>query len=118
MEAMESAGDGNLNLSKLKSAVPVMKPSSKSATLTCGETTFQIPIIEGTGGVEQLDIQALYAKAKLFNYDPGFGNTASCKSAITQADASGKLYYRGYDVCELAQKSTFIEVCFILLYGR
>ena len=60
-----------------------MQASKKSALLTCGETKFEIPIIEGTGGVEQLDIQALYAKAKLFNFDPGFANTSSCKSSIT-----------------------------------
>lgn len=70
-------------MTKLRSVIPVIEPSQKKALLTCGETKFEIPIIEGTGGVEQLDIQALYAKAKLFNYDPGFGNTSSCKSAIT-----------------------------------
>lgn len=95
-----------------------MKPSSKKVLLTFGETKFEIPIIEGTNGDEQLDIQALYGKAKLFNFDPGFANTSSCKSAISSTDPKGKLYYRGYDACELAEKSTFLEVCFILLYGR
>ena len=75
--------DDPLKMTKLRSVLPVMQPSQKSALLTYGETKFEIPIIQGTGGVEQLDIQALYAKAKLFNFDPGFGNTSSCKSAIT-----------------------------------
>ena len=86
--------------------------------MTYGETKFEIPIIEGSDGSEQMDIQALYGKAKLFNYDPGFGNTSSCKSAISNTDPKGHLYYRGYDVVDLAEKSTFLEVCFILLYGR
>jgi len=54
----------------------------------------------------------------LFCYDPGYTITGSCKSAIGNATSSGHLYYRGYAIEDLAEKSTFTEVCFILLYGR
>jgi len=108
----------NLGMSKMKSVKPEFEASTESALLTHGDTKFEIPILIGTNGQKQLDIQTLYGKAKLFNYDPGFGNTSSCKSAISNTEAEGKLYYRGYDVCELAEKSTFLETCFILLYGR
>ena len=53
----------------------------------------------------------------MFLYDPGYSITGSCVSAISNATIEGKLYYRGYQIEELVQKSTFIEVCYILLYG-
>lgn len=65
-----------------------------------------------------LDIQALYAQAGIFCFDPGYTITGSCKSAIGNATSDGHLYYRGYSIDDLAEKSTFTEVCFILLYGR
>ena len=54
----------------------------------------------------------------MFCFDPGYTVTGSCKSAICNATADGKLYYRGYAIEDLVEKSTFTEVCFILLYGR
>lgn len=65
-----------------------------------------------------LDIQALYAQSKMFCYDPGYTITGSCKSSITNSTPDGHLYYRGYAIEDLVEKSTFTEVCFILLYGR
>jgi len=71
----------------------------------------------GSDGKEMLDIQALYAKAKIFCYDPGFTVTGSCKSTIGNATADGKLYYRGYDVEDLVEQASFTEICFVLIYG-
>lgn len=54
----------------------------------------------------------------MYTFDPGFTSTASCISAITFIDGEeGKLWYRGYSIDELAANCTFIEVCFLLLYG-
>ena len=78
----------------------------------------KIPILYGTDGTRLVDIQALYAKSQLFCYDPGYTITGSCASAISNATADGHLYYRGYSIEELVDKSTYEEVCFILLYGN
>lgn len=64
-----------------------------------------------------IDIQALYAKAGLFCYDPGYAFTGSCMSSITLAREDGNVFYRGYSVSELVEKSNFIEVVYIILYG-
>lgn len=78
---------------------------------------FEIPILKGSDDKEMLDIQALYAKARLFCFDPGFTITGSCKSTIGNATPEGKLYYRGYDVEELVEKASYTETCFVLIYG-
>ena len=73
----------------------------------------------GTVGPEVLDIRALYGDTGLFTYDPGFGSTASCESKITYIDGDqGILMYRGYPVEQLAEKSSFMEVCYLLLHGE
>ena len=64
-----------------------------------------------------IDIQTLYAKGGLFCYDPGYAYTGSCVSAITLAREDGEIFYRGYSVTDLVQKSSYIETCYILLYG-
>ena len=90
----------------------------KFATLNYEGKEYQIPIIAGTDGQDQLDIQALYGKFKLFCYDPGYTITSSCRSAITNITSDGKIFYRGYAIEDLVEKSNFLEVCFILIYGR
>lgn len=78
-----------------------------------------LPILEGTMGPPAVDIQSLYARHGLLAYDPGFRSTASCKSAITFVDGdAGVLLYRGYPIEELAQRSTFVEVAYLLVYGE
>ena len=72
----------------------------------------------GHDGQQYIDIQSLYAKGNLFCFDPGYSWTASCPSAISMTAPAGKLYYRGYDIEELVEKSTYIEVCYIMLYGE
>jgi len=66
-----------------------------------------------------IDIRTLYAQTGHFTYDPGFTATGSCMSAITFIDGEkGRLTYRGYKIEELAEKSSFMEVCYLLLYGE
>ena len=73
----------------------------------------------GTLGPDVIDVRSLYAQQDKFTFDPGFASTASCKSAITFIDGEkGVLLYRGYPVEQLAGKSSFIEVCYLLLYGE
>jgi len=73
----------------------------------------------GTLGPDVFDIRSLYAEQGVFTYDPGFASTASCESKITFIDgAEGVLLYRGYPVQQLAEKSSFLEVCCLLLYGE
>jgi citrate synthase len=77
-----------------------------------------LPVRHGTLGPDVLDIARLYAEQGAFTYDPGFVATASCESAITFIDGDkGVLLYRGYPVEQLAERSSFIEVAYLLLYG-
>ncbi len=79
----------------------------------------EIPVIEGTEGPHVLDIQNLYPNTGMFTYDPGYVSTASCKSKITFIDGDkSTLRYRGYAINELAEKSDFMEVCYLLLHGE
>jgi len=72
-----------------------------------------------TLGPDVIDIRKLYAQGDVFTYDPGFTSTASCESAITYIDGDkGELLYRGYPIDQLAEKSHFLEVCYLLLYGE
>ncbi|WP_405235499.1 citrate synthase [Lentisalinibacter orientalis] len=93
--------------------------SNKHFTLTSpeGDGT-ELPVLEGTLGPDVVDISSLYRERGVFTYDPGFVSTASCESTITFIDgAEGVLLYRGYPVEQLAERSSFIEVCYLLLYG-
>jgi citrate synthase len=88
------------------------------AKLTIGDQVFEFPIMEGTVGPDVIDIRSLYAKTGLFTYDPGFTSTAACDSSITYIDGDkGELMYRGYPIEQLAEKSSYLEVCYLLLYG-
>jgi citrate synthase len=72
----------------------------------------------GSFGEKYIDIRNLYPQTNMFMFDPGFTITASCASSITYSNAEGRLLYRGYKIEDLAAKSTFTEVCFLLLYGK
>jgi citrate synthase len=81
--------------------------------------SFEAPIVTGSEQEKALDISALRAKTGFVTIDPAFMNTASTKSAITFIDGDkGILRYRGYPIEELAEKSTFVEVCYLLIYGN
>lgn len=93
--------------------------SDKTAKLTLDGETFEFPVLKGTVGPDVIDIRSLYAKTGLFTYDPGFTSTAACDSAITYIDGdAGELLYRGYPIDQLAESSTYLEVCYLLLYGE
>ena len=95
-----------------------MVDKSKTATLNVGGKSYDLPVLSPTIGPDVIDIRKLYAEADVFTYDPGFTSTASCRSDITYIDGDkGELLYRGYPIDQLAEKSHFLEVCFLLLYG-
>lgn len=97
---------------------PESTTQAGSATLTLHGKQYEFPVIEGTSGLHVVDIAKLYGATGAFTYDPGFGSTASCKSDITFTDgAHGVLLYRGYPIEQLAEHSTYLEACYILLYG-
>jgi citrate synthase len=93
--------------------------SDKVAKLSLDGKTFDLPVHKPTLGPDVLDIRKLYGEADVFTYDPGFTSTAACESAITYIDGDkGELLYRGYPIEQLAEKSTHLEVCYLLLYGE
>ncbi|SCM68427.1 citrate synthase [Donghicola eburneus] len=95
-----------------------MADTTKTAKLTIGENTYDLPIHSPSVGPDVLDIRKLYAQAGVFTYDPGFTSTAACDSTITYIDGDkGELLHRGYPIDQLAGKSHYLEVCFLLLYG-
>jgi len=84
-----------------------------------GGKTSEMILREGSLGPATLDIGTLYRDQGIFTFDPGFMSTASCESKITFIDGEkGVLLYRGYPVEQLAEKSSFIEVAYLLLYGE
>jgi len=89
------------------------------AKLVIGDKTYEFPILAGSVGPEVIDIRTLYGKTGLFTYDPGFTSTAATDSTITYIDGDkGELMYRGYPIDQLADKSNYLEVCYLLLYGE
>jgi citrate synthase len=92
-----------------------------TATLTLSDTgqSVELPVLGGTIGPKVIDIRKLYAETGHFTYDPGFMATAACRSAITYIDGdAGILMYRGYPIQELAEKSDFLEIAYLLLNGE
>src|SRR3979411_2442076 len=95
------------------------KSSTKTATLTIGNKTYDFPILTGTVGPDVIDIAKLYSQAGMFTYDPGFTSTGICQSKITYIDGdAGILEYRGYPIEQLAEHGDFLETCYLLLYGE
>ena len=97
--------------------------STASVSFTDGKsnsgTAIDFDVIDGTMGPGVIDVSKLYPKTGYFTYDPGFMATASCQSKITFIDGEkGVLLHRGYPIEELAEQSTFIEVCYLLLFGE
>ena len=82
------------------------------------DESIELPVLAGTLGPEVIDVRALMAKG-YFTYDPGFVSTASCESKITYIDgAQGVLLHRGYPIEALAEKSDYLETCYLLLHGE
>ena len=79
----------------------------------------ELPTVTGTEGEVGIDISSLRNKTGCITLDPGYGNTGACKSSITFIDGEkGILQYRGYDIAELAKRSTFVETSYLLIYGE
>jgi len=96
-----------------------MADTPRVATLTLDGKTYELPVLSPSVGPDVLDIRKLYAQADVFTYDPGFTSTAACDSAITYIDGDkGELLYRGYPIDQLAEKSHYLEVCYLLLNGE
>src|SRR5215510_5047127 len=90
-----------------------------NATLTLNGKTVELPVIVGSENEVGIDISKLRAATGAITYDPGYGNTGSCESAITYIDGdAGILRYRGYPIEQLAENSSFIEVCYLIIYGK
>jgi citrate synthase len=86
---------------------------------TDGRTVAKLPILDATVGAQAVDVRSLLDVAGITTYDPGFSSTASCSSAITFVDGdNGILLYRGYSIDELVDRSTFVEVAYLLLFGE
>jgi citrate synthase len=93
----------------------------RSVTITLDGTnkSTNLPLLSGSLGPDAFDIRKLHAGLGVFTYDPGYGATASCDSKITYIDGDeGVLLYRGYPIEQLAEHSSFLEVCYLLLNGE
>lgn len=92
---------------------------NKKVELNIDGKILELPTVIGSEGEVGMDISALRSKTGYITLDPGYGNTGACKSAITFIDGEkGILRYRGYDIAELAEKSTFVETAYLLIYGE
>lgn len=92
---------------------------SDKALLQYQDKTFEFPVIQGTENELAIDIKTLRAQSGMITIDPGYKNTGSCESAITFLDGEkGILRYRGYSIEDLAEKASFIEVVYLLIFGE
>jgi citrate synthase len=90
-----------------------------TAKFSVGGKEFETPVMKGTVGPDVVDIRKFYAQTGAFTFDPGFTSTASCESALTYIDGDeGVLLHRGYPIGQLAEQSSFLEVCYLLLNGE
>lgn len=97
--------------------MPAKKKSSSNSSKD--KVAFELERMSGTVGPDVLDVRSLYKNTGMFTYDPGFMSTAACESAITYIDGDeGVLMYRGYPIEQLAEKSTYIETCYLLMFGE
>ena len=91
----------------------------KNATLTYDGKSYELPVTVGTEDETAVDISALRAKSGLITLDSGYANTGACTSKITFIDGEkGILRYRGYPVEELAERSSFVETAYLLIFGE
>ncbi|MBX6322020.1 MAG: citrate (Si)-synthase [Rhodospirillaceae bacterium] len=93
----------------------------RTVTVTDNATgrSWELPVLDGSMGPSVIDVRKLYAEHGLFTFDPGYGSTGACESKITFIDGEkGVLLYRGYPIQELAEKSDYLETCYLLLHGE
>jgi citrate synthase len=92
---------------------------SEKAKLILGDKTYELPVFTGSEGEKAIDITKLRAETGHVTLDSGYMNTGACTSAITFLDGEkGILKYRGYGIEEIAEKSSFTETAFLIIYGR
>ncbi len=97
----------------------MLSNGSVTITMDGSNKSTKLPLIGGTIGPQVADIRKIYNDLGIFTFDPGYGATASCESKITYIDGDeGVLLYRGYPIEQLAEKSTFLEVAYLLLNGE
>jgi citrate synthase len=90
-----------------------------TAKLVLDGREYEFPLVIGSEGEVGIDITSLRAKTGAITLDPGYANTGACQSAITFIDGErGILRYRGYSIGELAESASFVEVCYLLIYGH
>ncbi|MEL6372638.1 MAG: citrate synthase [Pseudomonadota bacterium] len=90
----------------------------KTAILKLGDKSAELPTRDAAVGPTVIDVTRLYRDTGCFTYDPGFTSTANCASKITYIDGDeGILLYRGYPIDQLAEQSSFLEVCYVMLHG-
>ncbi len=91
----------------------------ENAKLILDGTEYELPVEVGSEGEVAVDVRSLRKQSGAITFDPGYGNTGSCESAITFIDGEkGILRYRGYPIEQIAASSRFSEVCYLLVYGR
>ncbi len=92
---------------------------SETAKIELGGETFELPVIEGTENEKAIDIKSLRGLTGYITLDTGFKNTGSTTSSITYLDGeNGILRYRGYPIEQLAERASFLEVAYLLIYGE
>ncbi len=92
---------------------------AETAEIRVGDKSIQVPVITGSEGERAIDISKLRSQLGVITLDPGYANTGSCRSAITFINGEeGILRYRGIPIEQLAEKSSFLEVAFLLIYGK
>src|SRR4030095_6381709 len=97
------------------STITTAKFSPEQVELTYEGGSIRLPVVRGSEGEHAIDVSRLRADTKMITPDPGYANTGSCRSSITFIDGEkGILRYRGYPIEELAEKSTFLEVAWLL----
>ena len=96
-----------------------LESMDKTAVLKIGDDTYDFPIIVGSEGERAVIVEKLRNQSGFITFDEGYGNTGSCKSAITFIDGEkGILRYRGYPVEQMAENSTFLESAYLVIYGE
>ena len=95
------------------------QPTERAVIRVPGNDELELPFVPASEGSDGADISKLLSATGVVTFDPGFANTASCTSAVTYIDGdAGILRYRGYDIAELAESSSFVEVSYLLIHGE
>ena len=99
--------------------MPTQTVNQNEATISIDGKTLILPVVRGSEGEVAVNVEKLRAQTGAVTLDPGYGNTGACRSAITFIDGDkGILRYRGYPIEQLAEKSSFLEVAYLLYFGE